>query len=265
MGNNKHIVNDKWMFLVLYPLLGLVIVHIGNDNTLLDLIVNYTYYLDVLFSIFSCYLVGLYLKYFYRSIHSGIESQEKKIFRFIALKGIVFPSGAILLLEMIYLALIGVPILKSSIFYLELPLIIAFSCILNLIYLVMYSRVDSKVKFETGEETLKENFAVGLGKRKKVLDSSEIAYFIIIDKLTFVVTFSAEKFLLDLTLKEIILKVPSDSFFQLNRQTLVNRKSVVGFSRTETRRLKVELIPDPDKEIFVAKQNAKLFTDWMKF
>ena len=39
---------DKWLFRVVYPLMALSVIHVGNDNRVAELLRNPTYYTDLL-------------------------------------------------------------------------------------------------------------------------------------------------------------------------------------------------------------------------
>lgn len=265
-------INDRWMFLYLYPPLSILVVHIGNDNSFSALLQNPTYYTDLIFSMASSYLIGFYLRKVYRNInkHFNWGKDQKKIVLKALKFGVLLPTALIVSIEMLYLMAIEIDILGSSIFYLELPLIVVFCLLYNLIYLFQYDNAYAKVinkdlteKNIQKNNTVIDHFAVGSGLKKKVVNKEDIAYFLVDNKLTFLITFAGNRHLIEYPLKELKAKFSETDFFLLNRQILANRRSIVSYTRTETRRLEIKLNPALKDDVFVAKSNAKQFTDWM--
>ncbi|SMO91298.1 hypothetical protein SAMN06265379_11438 [Saccharicrinis carchari] len=59
---DKTGVNDRWMFIWVYPVLALLAVHIGNDNTFDQLLHIPSYYSDIAFALTCVYLTGWYFR-----------------------------------------------------------------------------------------------------------------------------------------------------------------------------------------------------------
>lgn len=135
-------VNDKWIFGLLYPVMAISIVHIGNDNSLSKLLTIPSYYSDLLLAFGCTFGVGFYFQWFFVRIDQRFdwENQLKQRLFHQAIWGIFIPTVFIICIELIYLLLIHVDLNESSIFYLELPLVVLFCLLINLIYFILFYR-----------------------------------------------------------------------------------------------------------------------------
>ena len=63
MKTKTALISDSWMFFYVCPLLAILVVHIGNENSFAQLISIPSYYSDLVLAICCSYLLGLYVKY----------------------------------------------------------------------------------------------------------------------------------------------------------------------------------------------------------
>nr|WP_299340134.1 LytTR family DNA-binding domain-containing protein [Allomuricauda sp.] len=269
MHQKATIPSDKWMFVYIYPLLGLLVVHIGNENTFKELIQIPSYYYDVALAITCSCMLGIYIKRLFLWMNRKLpwNQRPKKRFAVQFLLGIVLPTTTLIFIETVYLFLLNIKLEDSSIFYLELPLIFIFCLLINLIYTVLY--YNQLVKgFQKQEKNYmvkdhKSHFVVQKGKRWLNIPLDEVAYFKIEHKLTFLVTHTGESYLYDMPFKEILPSLPDTDFFQLNRQVIAKRNSILKTIPTRTRRLEIELSPHTDDHVFVPKTKTSNFKTWL--
>jgi len=266
-------VNDRWLFAIVYPIIGIVFVHIGNDNTIRELIQIPSYYTDILLGVSITYLIGIYLRWLNKRIENRFDWQDslKPRITHQILWGILLPTFFAIIVEIIYLSALNIRLGDSSIFYLELPLIVVFLMLLNFAYFVLYYRLHTSQIERTLDDQVKENEAskerfliAKQGNQNVQVPNSSIAYFISKDRLTFLVTMDSRQYLFDKTMKEVMDMLPKDRFYRLNRQLIAKRDSIVKWSSTETRRLKIELNPPYERDVFVAKTNVTQFVDWVE-
>lgn len=261
-------INDKWIFIFLYPFIAFSIVHVGNDNSLSQLLGIPSYYSDIILSFTCTYAIGWYLrKLFYRlEQRFEEESQKKERIVYQILLGLIGPTILIIGVELIYLFIIGVDWKSSSIFYLELPLVFMFLVLINLIYFLLYRQ-----KYALGlQETISEQqrskdnyFVVKSGTATFNIPQEAVAYFYSENKISFLVCTDGKKYIYDISLKELIKQLPSTDFFQINRQMIARRSSLVKFSQTATRRIKIELQPTVEWDIYVSKTRSAEFFSWL--
>lgn len=272
MNTNEVHIEDKLLFFLAYPAIGICFVHIGNDNSLKELIQIPSYYSDLLVAIGVTYMVGFYLRWVFQKIERRFdwETQLKSRIKYQLFWCLLIPSIFAVLVELGYLTLLNIPIADSSIFYLELPVAIVFLMLINLTYFILYSQFHTaklKSAFEQREIETKlpqEKFlVVKQGNQIIQIPRSSVVYFILKNKLTFLVTEENRQFLLDKTMSEVMETLPKSQFYRLNRQVIAKHSSIVKCIPTETRRLKIELKPPLGEEVYLPKAKVSLFMNWL--
>lgn len=272
--SSKHSrVEDRWIFIFIYPVLALMSVHVGNSNTFYELLAIPSYYSDLLLAFVLTYGIGFYFRWFFFRLDQRFnwENEMPKRLAQQMVFGVILPIVVLIGLEMIYLEFIlKIPISDSSVLYLELPLVFVFCVLINLIYTILYLRKHHdqttnllKKQNTNTPQNIKTSFVVHAGIKSLNIPTAEIAYFIILQKSTFLVTPDGKKYLLDLSLDQIREQVSETDFIQLNRQIIASGNSIVSFERTETRKLKIELSPPPEVLVFVSKAKAPHFLKWV--
>lgn len=258
------------MFRYLYPVFAVLAVHIGRSDPLTVLLVLPSYYTDLLFALLASYLAGWYIRWLNKALarkfDRKIQLSHKIPKQF--LLGVLLPVFVIIGMEVMYLVLIlDMPIENSSILNLELPLAFIFCVMANLIYLFLYQRLqhtrDGEVPRATPPRKYKTDFIVYRGSKSIILTGDAIAYFIILQKNTFLVGRDGQQYLFNHSLGNIGKAVSPVDYFLLNRQVLAHRTSIVSFERTATRKLGIILSPTPEKTVFVPKTRAMEFVQWL--
>ena len=94
------------------------------------------------------------------------------------------------------------------------------------------------------------------------LNLDEIAYFYTEHKMVFAKERSGKQLILDKTLSELVDMVDSKSFFRLNRKYLCSLAAIEKF-KSENGKIKVQLLPDCNEDVFVSRETAPLFREWI--
>lgn len=265
-------INDKWLNLIVYPIISFLVIHIGNENSFIELLQINSYYTDVLMSLTCTYGIGWYLKRIYRSTDRKFEWYKdlRIIITRNAFYGILIPLLLAMTAELVYIIFIlNLPVQESAIFYLEMPLAALFLLLLNIFYIFLYTRkhLHTLKTINTGLTATAEKYAEQLlvfrGAEAFSIAVSEIAFFIILNKATFLITKSNQKYLYNEPLQTIAEIINPNEFFILNRQVLAARKAVKKFEQTDTRKLVISLEPSFPGEVFVSKARAAAFIKWM--
>jgi len=267
-------VNDKWIFIFVYPVLAILTVHVGNENSLEKLILIPSYYSDLLLAFLLSYGIGFYFRWFFIRLDQKFNwstEMKKRVVNQI-LFGFFLPVIVLIGIEVVYLEfLLEIPLYESSVFYLELPLVAVFLIVINLIYMFLYFRKHHRTTTEfLKKQTVKNEFSiaksniiVNTGQKSLNLGIDEVAYFIILEKSTFLVTTENKQFLYDHPLEQVEKEISSTDLFQLNRQIIAHRQSIISYERTDTRKLKIEMSPLPDEPVFVSKAKSTRFIKWV--
>lgn len=94
------------------------------------------------------------------------------------------------------------------------------------------------------------------------LNAAEIAYFYTEHKIVFVKDFGGRKLIVDRTLSDLEEHFDKRNFFRINRKYLANMKAIEKF-RSESGKIMIHLIPPMEEEIFVSKETAPAFRQWI--
>lgn len=252
--------------------MGISFVHIGNDNSLSELLHIPSYYTDILLSVIVCYAIGFYLRWLTQQMDRLFdwESQLKPRIRFQLAWGLLCPTLFAVLIELSYLKLLGIPLGSSSILYLELPVILIYLVVLNLAYFILHYRQHTAIlKLALSEQVAENEFIqekyliASQGNQTVHIPNSAIAYFFLKGKLTFIMTSEGKAFLFKKTMKEVTDLLPQNQFFSINRQVVARRSSIQKYTQTKTRRLKIELTPPHHDEVFLPKAKIGQFMKWL--
>lgn len=265
--------NDRFLFLFVYPLLALAAVHMGNDTPLRIALTLPSYYTDIAFALGIAYLVGFYLRKLSQKLQQTL-SWQKHLSRRISwqvLLGIAVPVSFVFLCEWLYLYQLDISLKSSSMFYYELPLSAIFFAFVNGIYYFLQSQALPLYPVEKEEiptdkhetATYPETVVVTAGFTTKPIAVNDIAYFYVLDKAVYLVTTETQKYLLKESLEEIAQKANPDIFFKLNRWVLAHRQSIRQAEHTSTRKLLIHLAPALAEEVFVSKERATRFLTWL--
>lgn len=268
MAAVKSGVNDKWMFLILYPVMALSVIFIGNDNSFTKLLSIPSFYTDLILAFICTYGVGLYFRSLFIRIDQKFDwdVQLRRRLVYQAVWTLLVPTITLILIEIAYLNYIEIPIKESSVFYLELPVILLFCTIINFIYLLLYYQKHTLEVKASNPRPLgnpaKDHYLVKSGLQYVNVRQEEISYFIVKNKITFLVTTDGRSLVYENTLKRLSDELTSQDFFQLNRQVIATRRGIVSCKQTGTRRLEIILTPSTDEPVFVAKTNVTQFFGW---
>ncbi|PMD92354.1 DNA-binding response regulator [Siphonobacter sp. BAB-5405] len=116
---------------------------------------------------------------------------------------------------------------------------------------------------ETPKSEPKERFMVRKGNGFTVVKAQDIAYFKSDQKLSFLITFDGQKLLVDATLEELTEQVDARRFNRISRNRLVCIDSIQKIHPHFNGRLKLELIPADEEEVYVSRDRVQAFKEWI--
>ncbi len=108
----------------------------------------------------------------------------------------------------------------------------------------------------------RQRFLVKKGVEYKSVPLDEVAYFFTEHKLVFLVDRQGEKYIIDQTITELDIMLPRETFYRLNRKYIARIDAIDRF-RSVSGKIMVQLEPAASEEIFVSKENAATFRDWI--
>lgn len=109
----------------------------------------------------------------------------------------------------------------------------------------------------------KNRFLVKQGQRLIPVDAEEIAYFFADEKLVFMITHDNHKYVVDYTIEQLLTLLDSEKFFRANRKIITSVRAVKDIHASFNGKLKIYLKPDFGEEVFVSRDNAREFKNWL--
>lgn len=117
-------------------------------------------------------------------------------------------------------------------------------------------------------ETLTGKLVIQQGKKKIIINISDISYFYSKNKIVYVIQSDGQIVSTDFTLSEIENNINSHLFIRANRQTLIHSRSVKEIKAIEYGKLLVTLVPTifskQIMEIVISRYKKKDFNEWFK-
>lgn len=126
--------------------------------------------------------------------------------------------------------------------------------------------LNSLTRIENNTEcTIKDRFLVNNGHKLKSIEKDHVAYFVASGKHLFLHTFDNNSYIYDDTIKDIINKLDTKTFFKVNRKYIINIKSVTDIIKHNSQKIQLRITPDPEDEapILVSKNNILDLKTWL--
>ena len=115
----------------------------------------------------------------------------------------------------------------------------------------------------TQKPEIKKRFLVKIGDRYSSVKSSEIAWFMFDEGITFAYTFEGSKFPVNYSIDQLSAVLDPDNFFQVNRKYVLNFECIRNIHSWFNSRLKVEIAPQAKEDIIVSRERVKAFKLWL--
>jgi len=114
------------------------------------------------------------------------------------------------------------------------------------------------------KDQYKKRFIVKIGNSMEVLLTDDVALFYIENQIVHPFLFNNQIRSLDLSMDDLENCLQPNKFFRVNRQMIVNVKSIKKIHPFFNNRLLIELTIPFDKEIIVSRERVSLFKDWLE-
>jgi hypothetical protein len=282
--------NDKWLRIIGYPLLGFIVRHFGEYESIGSLMKKPLYYGDLAWNTLLVALsweanrrLILYLDDHYSWV---TQRFQRFIIQATASAMISIPIVA----AMIYLwneVLIERPNNFDTGFLLvyDFPLTIVFTLIVHMIYTGMYFQQYYNNTIETLQKRVQELetsvagvanaseltqpsgfrdiLIVNYGTSSVPIQSNDIAYIFKRNDINFIKTSDGKEYTSTSSLEMLEELLDPSVFFRLNRQTLGNIKSIRQFKSDSSGKLFLNLQPPSLEEVTVSKKKAAEFREWI--
>lgn len=110
----------------------------------------------------------------------------------------------------------------------------------------------------------KSRLVVKLGDRIKHVEASEIAYFYSEDKVSFIITTAAERFIVNYSLEQLESMMNPAIFYRLNRKYLAHIKAIESIDKYFNSRLKIGLKPPVEDDVLISRTKVTDFLNWLE-
>lgn len=110
----------------------------------------------------------------------------------------------------------------------------------------------------------KTRFLIKVGEHYRSIQTSEISCFYILERATFIKTFSDKDYSVDYSLDFLSKKIDPDKFFRINRNCIININAVSDILSFSSSRLKIKLNNEkPIYDLIVSKDKVNEFKKWI--
>ena len=120
-----------------------------------------------------------------------------------------------------------------------------------------------RLQIDKPKEGFKERFLVKKGSQLVVIKLEEVAYFKSDQKLNFLVTRDNQKFVIEHTMDQLTEQLDSKKFNRISRSRLISLDSIHKIHNHFNGRLKLELNPSEEEEVFVSRERVPAFKEWL--
>jgi len=124
-----------------------------------------------------------------------------------------------------------------------------------------YATLISALK--RGSVQHKERFLVRKGSKLAYLPTAEVAYFFSDSSLSFLVARNGDRHLIDFNLEKLEELLDPAKFFRINRKCILSLESIRNMEPHFNGRILVDIFPPFDEALYVSRQRAKEFRDWL--
>ncbi|MCK5169634.1 MAG: response regulator transcription factor [Bacteroidales bacterium] len=109
----------------------------------------------------------------------------------------------------------------------------------------------------------KKRFTISVGRKIKVINANDIAYFYVLEKSIFVHTYDNKSTAIDYSLDKLESLLDPEIFFRINRKYLININSIRNIYTLSKSRIKIELNPPANEDLIISFKRSGMFKKWL--
>ena len=113
------------------------------------------------------------------------------------------------------------------------------------------------------QEKYKDRFLVSAGSRMFTFKTSEIAYFTIEERATFMRLYDGRHFAVEYSLEKLSQMLDPAEFFRINRTMLLSLHAIREMHAMSAGKLKIDLKPAAAQETYVSSERMTEFKNWL--
>lgn len=282
--------HDKWLRIIGYPLLGFILRHFGEYESIGSLMKQPLYYGDLLWNTLIVALSWEANRRLIQYLDTQYSWVNQRFQRFI-----VQSFGSLLITVPLVAAMIYIwneLIIKRPdnfntgyLLVYDFPLTVVFTVLVHMIYTGMYfhqyyshtieglhTRVReleaSVAGVKSSSDLIKASgyrdlLIVNYGTSSVPVQTNDIAFIYKQNEISFIKTFDGKEYTSSSTLENLEELLDPVSFFRLNRQMIGNIKAIKQFKSDATGKLILEMQPSFSEEVTISKKKAVEFKAWI--
>lgn len=109
----------------------------------------------------------------------------------------------------------------------------------------------------------KKRFVINTGRKIKIINTNDIAYFYVLEKCIFLCTYDNNNIAVDHSLEKLESLVNPDYFFRINRKYIVSINSIKNIFTLSKSKIKVELNPPTNEDVIISYKRSGKFKQWL--
>jgi len=109
----------------------------------------------------------------------------------------------------------------------------------------------------------RSRFLIAYRDKYILVMTNDIAYFVSENKATFLITHSAQRFMIDQTLEILERELDPEVFFRISRQFIVSLKAIHKIHQSFNGQLKIDLSPAIDDGVLMSREKSSQLKKWL--
>jgi DNA-binding LytR/AlgR family response regulator len=114
------------------------------------------------------------------------------------------------------------------------------------------------------EKEYLKRIVIRLGQQIKIVEIKDVAYFYIDEKIVFGVTFTKDRYPMDLSLDQLEKQLDPGRFFRINRGFIISLESIETMITYSKARIKIKLKPPCELESITSTERSAEFREWLR-
>lgn len=261
-ANRSFYSPDVWIFLLAIPVISAVNFYLTYSNIQFNSFFAIRYLVDTVQGYAAWLIVREIIFWLDRRLpyQAGIGNRILVQVGLTTLAGLVFIAVST---EILSLIVKNEPA-PLDFYTIDLIIIGIWFFVINGVYFGIYFYKSLVIAGQKRPEIEKKGILVKTGNQSLLVQDSEIAMLIVEDDYVSLISFAGKKYLLDQSLDKLEQTLPTESFFRINRQAILHRQAIKGFSRIENGKLRIQLAFETKSspELSISRIKAAAFRAW---
>lgn len=263
--------NDRYFRLGAAIAGALLATGFGSTDGIFKLLLSPEFYMEFLASLLIALVLVECIAGITRYLDRTYDWEEQPTVRvfFQVLLGVGLPGLIDFFLAAAYFKIFGLDIMADTEYMMyAFPYIMLMIVLFNLYYLSYYFFLKARKRHQPDDEHQAETkgmetLMVSKGVKHIPLPVEQIGYIQRTDKNNFLWTFTGESYLVPFSLDELQDMLCPQTFFRVNRQTIINYRACEHFEPAAYGKLELHLSLSPEEAVIVSQRRAVSFRKWI--